>query len=122
MGVTIKMVTTKLDVLAALIEGGEYVRIVSDGTDYGIYQEFGHVTASGSHVPAHPFMVPAVEQVKPAFIGGARQILEKMNLSPDRFVEEIARHIETIAKNLAPYKTGNLKNSITVSRKEDFLG
>ena len=98
------------------------MRIVHDKTDYGIHQELGHVNSAGNHVPAHPFMVPAVEQVKPAFVGGARQILEKMNLSPDRFVEEIARHVETIAKNLAPYLTGNLKNSITVSRKEDFLG
>ena len=121
MGVTIKVVTTKLDALAALVEGGEYVRIVHDKTDYGIHQEFGHVTSTG-HAPAHPFMVPAVEQVRPAFMGGARQILEKMNLTPERFIEEIARHVETIAKNLAPYKTGNLKNSITVSRKEDFLG
>lgn len=44
---------------------------VSAGVDYAIYQEYGTRT-----MPAHPFMIPAAEAVRPAFLAGARQIVE----------------------------------------------
>ena len=48
---------------------------IQDGTEYGIFQELGHVTrqAEGSYnvrnfVPARPFITPAVEQWRNKFL------------------------------------------------------
>ena len=47
---------------------------VADGVEYGIFQELGHHTKSGSFVPAQPFMVPAVEWVRPQFQKSWREL------------------------------------------------
>ena len=95
---------------------GTPVRILHDGVEYGVYQEFG--TSRG--VPAHPFMTPAVEAVRPAFERGWKQVIEEMAMSPDDFVEKAARDAEGHAKSRAPVDTGALKNSIAVSKPEEF--
>lgn len=42
--------------------------IVGDGVNYGVYQELG------THkMPAHPFLVPATEAVRPSFLGALRE-------------------------------------------------
>ncbi len=43
------------------------------GANYGIYQEMGTV-----HMPAHPYLAPAVEQVRPNFEKVLSKIEEKM--------------------------------------------
>jgi len=95
---------------------GKPTRILHDGVHYGIYQEFG--TSRG--VPPHPFMMPALEQVREPFKQGLRQIA---NLRQgEAFVEKLARDAERIAKTNAPYDTGALRNSIKVSKPKEFLG
>lgn len=68
---------------------------------------------------AQPFMVPAVESVRPGFskaFRGAQNILHA-----DQIVEKAARDVEAGAKMRAPVDTGALKNSIHVSKGEDYL-
>lgn len=50
---------------------GETEGEVAVGVEYGVYQEYGT-----RYMPAHPFMTPAAEAVRPAFEAGARQIAE----------------------------------------------
>ena len=42
------------------------------GVSYGIYQEFGTV-----RMPAHPYLRPAVEEVRPAFEAAVAQAIEE---------------------------------------------
>lgn len=96
--------------------GGKPTRILHDGVDYGIYQEFG--TSRG--VPPHPFMTPALEAVRSQFLEGLKQIA---NLRQgENFVELVARRAQAIARDRAPYDTGALKNSIDVHKPNEFLG
>lgn len=98
---------------------GEPKRILHDGVEYGIYQEFGFTHyISGAQVPAQPFMTPALEAIRPAFEKGWGQLA---NLTQaDTFVEKCARDAQNVAKQNAPVDTGALKNSIDVSRAEDM--
>ena len=112
--------TTKLDKLLASIGKGEPARILHDGVEYGIHQEFGYTSTGGGHVSGKSFIRPALERVKPALTKGWDQVLEKQVMSPDDFIEKIARDAEAIAKREAPYLTGALKNSIGISKPEDF--
>ena len=43
--------------------------------EYGIPLEIGHITEAGHHVPARPFLVPAVRRHEKAFIKAVRSIL-----------------------------------------------
>ena len=112
--------TAKLDKLLASIGKGEAARIIHDGVAYGIHQEFGYTSKSGGHVSGKPFIRPALERIRPALEKGWDQVLEKQVMTPDAFIEKIARDAEAIAKQEAPYLTGALKNSIDISKPEDF--
>lgn len=53
---------------------GTHLWIVQDGVEYGIFIELGHLTraftksyGAQNFVAARPFMVPAVEKVRPQF-------------------------------------------------------
>lgn len=104
----------KLQSLLRNLEG-QPVRILHDGVHYGIHQEYG---PQGR--PAHPFMTPAVEAVRPAFFKGWPMVIEKQSMSAEAFVEKIARDAEAHAKANAPVDTGALKNSIDISTPEEF--
>jgi hypothetical protein len=49
---------------------------VSVGAKYGIPLELGWMTQSGTHVPARPFLRPAVEKEAPAFQAACKVILK----------------------------------------------
>jgi hypothetical protein len=49
---------------------------VSVGAKYGIPLELGWMTQSGTHVPARPFLRPAVEKEAPAFQAACKTILK----------------------------------------------
>jgi hypothetical protein len=97
-------------VLVALIaatKGKRPVRIVADGVNYGIYNEFGT-----SRMPAHPFMKPAAEAVRAGYIKaiGQAENWEKA----EAVTEKAARDVERGAKARAPVDTGALRASIHV--------
>ena len=98
---------------------GKPMRILHDGVEYGVYQEFGFTHyQSGNAVPGHPFMTPAIDGVSDDFRKGWQQV---SNLEQaDDFVEIIARRAEGIAKANAPVDTGALRNSIAVDKPENF--
>lgn len=108
-------VTTDFRILERLIRNcvGIPVRILHDGTEYGVHQEFGTVRHA-----AHPFMTPAIEHVRPAYNKGLKQ-LENLEQA-DAFVEKLGRDAETVAKANAPVDTGNLRNSIAVHKPEEL--
>ena len=57
-------------------ERGPFLWHVSDGVEYGVYQELGfHHHGSGSFIQ-NPFMVPAVESVSRQFIANWRKLIE----------------------------------------------
>ena len=87
--------------------GGEVVRIVADGVNYGIYQELGTVKMG-----AQPFMSPAVEAVRGGFMRAAEKVVS--NAQAIGVVEKTARDVERGAKERAPVDTGALMNSIHV--------
>lgn len=97
------------------------VRIVHDGVEYGEYQEFGveNGFGRGIKIPAHPFMRPAIEAVRPTlekvFMGAITNDLA------EQAVEQAARDVERIAKSKAPWDTGALRNSIAVSKPGGFV-
>jgi hypothetical protein len=49
---------------------------VNVGAKYGIPLELGWMTQSGTHVPARPFLRPAVEKEAPAFQAAVKVILK----------------------------------------------
>ena len=108
-------VQTDMRVLQRMIKNctGKPVRILHDGVDYGIYNEFGT-----SRMTAQPFMTPAVDGVRSEFLEGWKQVgnLEQA----EDFVELTARRAEGIAKTHARVDTGAMRASITVSKPEDF--
>lgn len=48
------------------------VWFVKVGAEYAIFVEFGTVT-----MPAHPYFVPAIEQVRPRYIGQMQEVVTK---------------------------------------------
>ena len=93
--------------------GDEVLYIVADGVNYGIHQEFGTVKMA-----AHPFMVPALEQVRPSWVAAFKNKLT--NTQIDEVVRKIAFHVVGIAQQLAPVDTGALKNSIHMVKGDTF--
>ena len=87
------------------------VRILHDGVDYGIYQEFGT-----TKMAAHPFMTPAAEAVRQPFLDGLKVLHNIEDI--DTFTDKVAHDAEAIAKTYVAVDTGRLKNSITVSKPE----
>lgn len=47
--------------------------IVAVGVDYGVHQEFGT-----GRIPAHPYMTPATENVRPIFLGQMQAVVEEV--------------------------------------------
>jgi len=94
--------------------GDEVLYIVADGVNYGIHQEFG---THKMPVP-HPFMVPAIENVRPGFDAAFQNKLTDKQV--DQVCKKTAYDVEGIAKQLAPVDTGALKNSIHVVKGETF--
>ena len=93
--------------------GGETSYILFDGVDYGIHQEFGTVKMA-----AHPFFVPAIEHVRPGFAQAFQNKLT--NKQVDQVCKKTAYDAEGIAKELAPFDTGLLRNSIGVVKGDKF--
>lgn len=106
-GVGVVLNDAELQRLIAQTRGKGPVRIVADGVTYGIYQELGT-----SKMAAQPFMVPAVEAVRPGFNQAFRGVVT--NRQATIVVEKTARDVERIAKDRAPYDTGALSGSIHV--------
>jgi hypothetical protein len=86
--------------------------VIADGVSYGIYQELGT-----SKMPAHEFMKPAVEAVRPGFEKAFMGQLTNAQIVVT--VKKIAFEIEDIAKKRAPVRYGNLRNSIHVVQGGD---
>jgi hypothetical protein len=98
----------------------EAVRILHDGTNYGVFQEFGFTHwKSGEAIPAQPFITPACEAVRDELVRGFRQIIEHQTMGADEFVETVARHAQSLARQFAPVDTGNLRNTIDVHRPSE---
>ena len=102
-------------VLKALIAntGGRVEKIIADGVNYGIYQEFGT-----SKMGAQPFMSPAVEAVRPGWEAAFTNQLTDAQV--EGVVTKAAFDIERGAKERAPVDTGALKNSIHVVGGDSF--
>jgi len=101
--------------LKALIAntGGRVEKIIADGVNYGIYQEFGT-----SKMGAQPFMSPAVEAVRPGWDAAFTNQLTDQQV--EGVVTKAAFDIERGAKERAPVDTGALKNSIHVVDGDSF--
>jgi len=130
----------KLDKLIAQLKG-KPARVIYDGTEYGVWQEFGakphvirpnkakalswpgaeHPVGAVHHPgnPPHPFMRPAIEHIRPALKDGWQAVLDG-TITADDFVEKLATDAEAIARSMAPYDTGNLSNAIGHCRPEEF--
>ena len=108
-------VYTDMKTLQRLIKNckGKPVRILHDGVDYGVHNEFGT-----SRMSAHPFMTPAIEGVRSEFLEGWKQV-HNLEQGED-WVELCARRADGIAKAHAPVDTGALRASIAISKPEDF--
>lgn len=116
MGATVR-ITIDDSELVKLIEdtkGPVKPAIVADGVEYGIWQELGVQNGFGRGIviPAHPFMTPAVEDVRPGFEKAFDgQITTKQ---AQAVVNKAAYDVERGAKIYAPVDTGALRNSIHV--------
>ena len=99
---------------------GNPVRILQDGTTYGLYQHEGFVHwRSGQYVPGKPFFTIALESQRRNFTKGWKQVLEK-GLDPEDFVDKIAYDALPVAVREAPIDTGNLRSTLKVSTPEEF--
>ena len=99
--------------LIAATAGKKPVRIVADGVEYGLFQEMGTVKMG-----AQPFMVPAVEAVRPSFVAAWKSV--KSLTDAERQVQLSAEHVERLAKQYAPWETGALRSSIHIVTGETF--
>jgi len=66
----------------------------------------------GVRIPAHPFMRPGVEAVRPAFIQAMKAALTTAQVQA--VIDKAAFDVEGQAKRLAPVDTGALRSSIHV--------
>lgn len=94
---------------------GSPARVVADGVEYGIYQEYG--TSRG--VPPKRFMGRAAQAIRPGFEAAWKQA--RSYEQADRIVEKGARDVERKAKENAPVDTGALRASIHVVEGERFV-
>ena len=80
--------------------------------EMGVENGFGR----GIRIPAHPFMRPAVEAVRPGFSQAMKNQLTIEQVTA--VIDKAAFDIERGAKQRAPVDTGALKNSIHVTKDE----
>jgi len=117
MGVTIEVEldTKMVDWLIKENPPGEVSRIVADGVHYGFWQEVGveNGFGRGIRIPAHPFMTPAVEAVRPGFEKAFKGILLTV-ASVEAVVVKVANNVMRLARVHAPFDTGALRGSIHV--------
>ena len=104
----------KLRELIEKSSGKAPAAIVADGVEYGLFQELG-----SSRNVAQPFMVPAVEAVRPGYAQAMKGSITREQVS--RVVRKAAFDVERGAKLRAPVDTGALKNSIHVVDGEWFI-
>ena len=105
--ITITVDDRELKRLIANTGGPAVTAIVADGVEYGIWQETGT-----SKMAAQPFMVPAVEAVRPGWEASFKGQLTDTQVS--EVVRKTAFDIERGAKERAPTDTHALQNSIHV--------
>jgi len=118
--ITITIDDSKLRQMIAETAGPIKPKVVADGVEYGIYQEYGveNGFGRGIRIPAHPFMRPAVEAVRGQFNKAMRAALGTGKAQA--VVDKTAFDVEKIAKSKAPVDTGALKNSIHVVDGDKF--
>ena len=109
--ITVKIDDSKLVALINATKGAVKPRIVADGVEYGLYQERGTV-----NMPAHPFMVPAVEAVRPGFAAAFKEQLTIKQA--EAVLDKTARDVERGAKQKAAVDTGAMRSSIHVIKGE----
>jgi hypothetical protein len=104
-------IVTDFKVIDRLIKNakGKHVRIIADGVKYGIFREFGT-----RRMAAHPFMIPALEAVRTAFLQAMRQVNNWEH--GELVIEKLARDCESYAKQNAPVDTGALRSSIHIEK------
>jgi len=123
MGVTVTVDDRPLMELIRATPSEKVIRIIADGTDYGIYQEFGpEEKEPGSKQYKwrfRPYMRPAIERVAPAFFRGLEQV--KTWKALEAFVDAIAFQALGIMIDLVLVDTGNLKNSLHVASGEEYV-
>ena len=83
--------------------------------EFGVENGFGR----GIRIPAHPFMRPAVEAVRPQFNKAMRAAALSIAKS-QAVIDKTAHDVERGAKARAPVDTGALKNSIHVVDGDQF--
>ena len=93
------------------------VRIVHDGVEYGVYQEFGT-----TKLAPRPAAQTAAAEIEPAYQTLMGQITEVPD--PDAAVEKIARDLEARWKGqivaMRIIDTGQYLNSVRVSTPEEW--
>jgi len=107
MTVSIRIEDAKLREMIRATKGKKPIRVVADGVEYGLYQELGT-----TKMDAQPFMVPAVEKVRPGFTEAFKG--DEKFMQAEQIVEKAARDVERFAKQDAPVDTGALRGSIHV--------
>ena len=119
--ITLTLDDSKLRKMIAETAGNIRPKVVADGVEYGIYQEYGveNGFGRGIRIPAHPFMRPAVEAVREQFNKAMRAALGTGKAQV--VVDKTAFDVEKIAKQKAPVDTGALRASIGVHDAEGFL-
>jgi hypothetical protein len=66
--------TLKGSIMAKPLTATSYLVVVD--AKYGVPLELGWISANGNHVPARPFLRPAVEYVAPSFQAACKVILK----------------------------------------------
>ena len=119
--ITLTIEDGKLRKMIAETAGKLRPKVVADGVEYGIYQEYGveNGFGRGIRIPAHPFMRPAVEAVRGQFNKAMRAALTTGKAQD--VVDKTAFDVERGAKQRAPVDTGALRGSIHVEDAEGFL-
>jgi hypothetical protein len=98
---------------------GKPTRIVHDGVEYGVYQEFGT-----TRMAARPAAHTAASEIEPAYDALMRQITEVSD--PDAAIDKLAHDLEGRWKaqivQMRIIDTGAYLNSIAVSTPEEWGG
>lgn len=107
--ITVKVDDSKLRELINGTKGIVKPRIVADGVEYGL-----HVHEGTTRMGPRPFMLQAVESVRPGF---EKAFDDQLTVKQVGFVlDKTARDVERGAKQRAPVDTGALRSSIHVVR------
>lgn len=123
MDVKIDVVVDKKELLRMLraLPETEIVRILHDGTDYGVHVHEGYVHwKSGQHIGGRPFLGQAVERVRPTLKKAVGDAIEK-GLDVEAVIDKVAMNALDYAKASCPWDTGNLRGSLDVSDKDAVM-